>query len=240
MQLDFAHWDLVSDDGTTQSVLRALVDGVPVSDSGSTDSFVSPLVAAEAAWRVKGERPGSGSWLDLAFDAFDGEASGVLDGRVDPPVRLITSSLMEESAVDWIRLKLSLAPTGEWAMASDAGIPSATTSGSMRNLSPVDPDRALSGTRTDEWAMASAAGIPQAQLSDSSPALTPVDGGRELSGDQTAEWVLVRHAVEAAGAPKVPVPEPIPAGPVADKPLSGTSTHAWSFAERAGVDPADE
>ena len=239
MLLDFARWDLREPNGRTVPVLRLMADGVPVSDPGTADCFISPIVAAEAAWRVRGERA-SGSWLDLAHRALDGTSAGTITRDGDPPARVVTSGLIQGDRVNWVTLKLSLAPTGEWALMSSAGLPLASASQSLPNLEAVESDRPLSGTVTDEWALVSSAGLPAATMSDSTPGIAPVDPRRQLSGDETAEWSLVREAIEAAGPPKGPTPEPKPAGPPATRPLSGTGTHEWSFAGPAGIDTVDE
>lgn len=239
MKLDFARWDLLGDDGTSLPILRLVADGKLVSDPGHSDCFVSPLVAAEAAWRVRGDRPGSGSWLDLAYDTLDAEATGMLLRVGEPRPRVVSSTLIESGAVLWINNKLSLAPTGEWAMADDAGL--GTASQSLPEVQALEAsDRPLSGTRTDEWAMASRAGLPPAMLTESTPELQAVDPELQLSGDQTAEWALFKRAIEAAGPPKGPKKAPKPAPPAQDKPLSGTGTHEWSFAAEAGVPVMDD
>lgn len=242
MEFTFARWDLVGDDGPPHPVLRVLTDGVIVTDPGHQDCFVSPLVAAEAVWRIVGDRPSSGSWLDAAYRALDGASDGPLRRDAGPPPRVITSEMIADGAVDWVGRKLSLAPTGDWALAEQAGLP-ITRTGVPAPSPPTPSDRPLSGTVTDEWALVSAAGIPQAVLSESSPKLEPADPQRQLSGDHTAEWVLVRHAVEAAGPPKAgPRSAALDSSPppASDDPLAGATRDDWSFAGSAGLDPVDE
>ncbi len=243
MELTFARWDLVGGDQPSQPVLRVLADGVVATDTEHNDCFVSPLVAAEAVWRIVGDKPASGSWLDSAYRTLDGASAGPLRGDATPTPRVVTSELIEAGGVGWVNRKLSLAPTGNWALASQAGLPLVKASDSVEVVQLSESDRPLSGTVTDEWAMVSAAGLPQAERSDTSAEFEPAPPDHQLSGDQTAEWALVRHAVQAAGAPKVVkdssiLTSPRPSG--SDKPLSGSSSQEWSFAGNAGLDPADE
>jgi hypothetical protein len=243
MELTFARWDLVGGDLPATPVLRVLANGLIATDAEYSDCFVSPLVAAEAVWRVVGDKPASGSWLDAAYRTLDGASVGPLRRNADPAPRVITSELIETGGVTWVNRKLSLAPTGNWALASQAGLPLGATGVPAEVDRPAESGRPLSGTVTGEWALASAAGIPQAEPSESAPDLEPASPDHQLSGDLTAEWALVRHAVQAAGAPEKGKESAVlssarPAG--SDKPLSGTSTQEWSFAGNAGLDPVDE
>ncbi len=243
MELSFARWDLVGDDLPPQPVLRVVADGVVATDREHSDCFVSPLVAAEAVWRIVGDKPASGSWLDAAYRTLDGASDGPLRRAAIPAPRIITSELIERGGVGWVKHKLSLAPTGSWALASLAGLPLVKTAdgGQVAQLS--ESERPLSGTTTDEWALVSVAGLPQAEPSTTSAEFEPASPEHQLSGDQTAEWALVRHAVEAAGSPRAAKDSSVltQARPrSSDKPLSGSSTQEWSFASNAGLDPTDE
>ncbi len=199
MDLTFARWDLVGNDQLPRTVLRVLVDGLAVSDDGVLDCFVSPIVAAEAAWRVLGDRSGPGSWLDAAYVAADGASSGPLRRDARPPVRIVTSEMIERGAIRWVGRRLALAPTGDWALADQAGLPEAVLSDSAPDLQPVDDEHQLSGDHTAEWVLVrhavEAAGPPKAgQRAAVLSAQAQPDSEQPLSGASTQEWTFAGNA----------------------------------------------
>ncbi len=199
MELTFARWDLVGDNLPSQPVLRVLADGVVATDAEHDDCFASPLVAAEAVWRVAGDKPASGSWLDAAYRALDGASDCSLQRNGTPASRIITSELLESGIVGWVNHKLSLAPTGIWALASQAGLPVAERPDASAELEPASPDHQLSGDHTAEWALVrhavEAAGPPKA-AKDSSilTSARPMGSDKPLSGTSAQEWSFAGNA----------------------------------------------
>jgi hypothetical protein len=158
MQVRFERWDVEQDAGVVPALM--LFDGPDsLGDPETQDVFPTALAAAEAAYRLANGPPsGGGSWLDLAHAALSSRPSGLLPRGT--AVRLLSSRDLAGDEILWLSAhsRGSLAPTGDWALGSQAGVRS--HDGPSTFPRPLDTaDAPLSGEATSDWPMLDLAGV---------------------------------------------------------------------------------
>jgi hypothetical protein len=208
--------DLHEADGRRKPVLCVLLEGQTCTDPGSVDCFVSPMAAAEAAWRLAG-RPANAvaRWLETAHAALELPASGVLLASDFHPPRILGSAALADGSVRW------LAGAGGGQGPSKApGAPPAPPSAPPA----IEPRRPTSSPRAPSpWATSPP--LP------SGPSRPPIEAAPRGAPDPAPRRPL-------PGPP--PGPHPRSAAPVTTspepgfEPLSGLDSGDWAFVDAAG------